>query len=80
MKVVDAVFQSLTGDGLLTDRDEKGLYAHWDAIEIDCTSRQVWFKCKGQRIGTVPHNVESFTGLTMHITDLEGRLRIKLGD
>lgn len=80
MKIVDAVFQSLAGDGLLTDSDEKGLYAHWDEIEIDCTSRQIWFKYKGQRIGAIPHDVGSFTGLTMRITDLEGRLRIKLGN
>lgn len=80
MKIADAVFQSLTGDGIFTDRDEKGLYARWDAIEIDCASRQVWFKYKGHRIGAIPHSVDRFTDMTINITDLEGRVRIKVGD
>lgn len=78
MKLSDAIFRTLTGDGTLTGRDEKGLYAKYDAVEIPIGGSEARLLLGKVLVGTLQLSTV-MAGDTVVLHDLDGRLRITLG-
>ncbi len=76
MKVSEAVYRSFTGDGLITGRDENGLYAKYDKIKLDLGANEAQVWCGDTKVASMPIKLEA--GDVFILNGLDGRFRIDL--
>ena len=77
MKIAQAVFHSLMGDGIVTGRDEKGLFVAFDRVTLTMRDRHAVLWCGKTKVGEVamlrefrdPSDIFTLTGI-------EGRYRL----
>lgn len=77
MKISDAVVKSFMGDGIVTARDEQGLYAKYNRIEYVIGGSEVKL-IFGETVVSEMHLPGAIgVGDTLHIHGIDGRLRIE---
>lgn len=79
MKVFDAVYKTLMGDGIVTGRDENGLFVHYDKITVSPDTGEMLLSYKGTLVATEMINPLQ-PGNRLIIGPIEGRLRIAVGE
>lgn len=79
MRITDAVARSLCGDGITTGRDEKGLFIHYDRMEIELRAGLVQFWSGDLHVGTLTMSKALSVDDTISLNGVEGRMRLTIG-
>ena len=80
MKISEAVTRTLEGDGIVTGRDDKGLYACFDSLRFTIGESVVELRHGDVTVGMLKlADDELVRGMTVIIRDIEGRTRLTFG-
>ena len=78
MKISELVFKTLNGDGVVTGRDEGGLYLKYDSMRVRLGDRHVVLIFRGEEVARLDTNNVLREGDEICVSLLDGRMRITL--